>query len=62
MFAQCKIILDGTLIVSNLQIINKMSTFLPGRISADAREWSRFLAFVFSCFHSLRIGCFFPFS
>jgi len=62
MFVQCKIILEGTLIVSNLKMINKMSTFPPGRISADAHEWSCFLAFVFSCFHSLRIVCFFPFS
>ena len=27
MFVQCKIILEGTLIVSNLKMINKMSTF-----------------------------------
>jgi len=36
-----------------------------GKISADAHEWSCFLAFVFSllsCFQSLRIVCFFPFS
>jgi len=26
MFAQCKIILEGTLIISNLKMINKMST------------------------------------
>jgi len=29
MFVQCKIILEGTLIVSNLKMINKMSTFPP---------------------------------
>ena len=38
-------------------MINKMSTFPSGRIPADAHEWSCFLAFVFSCFHSLRIVC-----
>jgi len=38
-FAQCKIILEGTLIVSNLKMINKMSTLPPpGKISADAHE------------------------
>jgi len=31
----------------------------PGRISADDHEWLCFLASVFSCFHSLRIVCFF---
>jgi len=34
----------------------------PGKSSADAHEWSCFLAFIFSCFHSLQIVCFFPFS
>jgi len=34
---------------------------LLGKSSADA-QWSCFIAFVFSCFHSLRIVCFFPFS
>jgi len=38
MFAQCKIILEGTLIVSNLKMINKMSTSPPRKISADAHE------------------------
>jgi len=36
-----------------------------GKSSADAHEWSCFLAFVFSllsCFTSLRIICFFMFS
>jgi len=37
-FVQCKIILEGTLVVSNLKMINEMSTFPPGRISADAHE------------------------
>jgi len=36
MFVQWKIILEGTLIVSNLKMINKMFTFAPGRISLDA--------------------------
>jgi len=35
----CKIILEGTLIVSNLKMINKMSRLPPpGKISADAHE------------------------
>jgi len=62
MLVQCKTIFEGTLTVSNLKMISIMSTFPPGRVCADAHEWSCFLAFVFSCFHSLRIGCFFPFS
>jgi len=46
-------------------MIKKYRGFPPGKISADARELSCLLAFVFSllsCFHSLRIVCFFPFS
>jgi len=38
MFVQCKIIFERTLIVSNLKMLNKMLTFPPGRISADAHE------------------------
>ena len=38
MFVQCKIIFEGTLIVSNLKMINIRSTFPPGRICADAHE------------------------
>jgi len=39
-----KFILQGTLVVSNLKMINKMLTSPPGRISADAHEWSCYLA------------------
>jgi len=38
MFVQCKIIFEVTLIVRNMKMINKMSTFPPGRISADVHE------------------------
>jgi len=33
-------------IVSNMKMINKMWTLPRGKISADAHEWSCFLAFV----------------
>jgi len=62
-FAQCKISLEGTLILSNLKMINKMSTLLPLekflRTPMNNRAFS--LSF-FSCFHSLRIVCFFSLS
>ena len=48
---------EGTLIVSNLKMINKMSTFPPWK-NFCARLWM----IVLSRFHSLRIVCFFPFS
>jgi len=35
-FAQCKIISEGTLIVSNVKMINKILILPPGKISADA--------------------------
>jgi len=47
----CKIILEGTLIVSNLKMINKMSTFPPWK-NFCGRPWmivlSRFRFFVYS--------------
>ena len=54
MFALCKIILEGTLIVSNLKMKNKMSTLLPlekvlRRLLNDrAFSHSLFVTFVFS--------------
>jgi len=48
-FAQGKIILEGTLILSHLKMINTMSTLPPpGKSSADAHDWSCFLALFFS--------------
>ena len=37
-FYQYKIMLERTLIVSNLKMINKISPLPPGKISADAHE------------------------
>jgi len=57
--------LRGTLIVSNVKMINKMLTLPPGKISADAmndRAFSLSFFSLLSCFHASRIVCFFPFS
>jgi len=60
--SQCKIILEGTLILSNLKMINKMPTLSPPWKNFCERPWmvllSRFRFFVLS---SIR-NCFFPFS
>jgi len=57
MYAKCKIILEGTLIISNLKMINKMLTF-PPRKNFCGRPWmivlTRFRFFLLSCFHSLQ--------
>jgi len=66
MFVQCKIILEGTLIVSNLKMINKvltfpLETFLRTPINDRTFSISFFRAFthyeLFLSFHSLNFGC-----
>ena len=66
MFVQCKIILEGTLIVSNLKMINKMSTFpleefLRTPVNDRIFSLSFFRAFthyeLFVSFRSLNFGC-----
>jgi len=66
MFALCKIILEGTLIVSNLKMKNKMSTlpplekFLRTPMNDHAFSLSLFRAFthyeLFASFRSLTFG------
>ena len=65
-FAQCKVMLEGTLIVSNLKMTNKMLILSPLekflRTPVNDRAFSLSFFSLLSYFHGLQIDCFFPFS